>query len=116
MVVPVLWVDYQCVPLPFATCVLLHSFDLHALDTPPAFVLSQDQTLSNSTLRISQAKLSKFLRPLLLSDYLALYTLGINVTIAQMIIVCDVWTFDWLSLNRLTIQIRLRCERTRAVV
>jgi hypothetical protein len=22
------------------------SFDLHALDTPPAFILSQDQTLS----------------------------------------------------------------------
>jgi hypothetical protein len=27
---------------------MLHPFDLHALDTPPAFILSQDQTLSYS--------------------------------------------------------------------
>ncbi len=38
-------VGYQCVTHPFATRVLLHAFDLHALDTPPAFILSQDQTL-----------------------------------------------------------------------
>ena len=36
-------VGYQCVPHPFAMG--LNPFDLHALDTPPAFILSQDQTL-----------------------------------------------------------------------
>src|SRR5689334_18419548 len=30
---------------PFAGCVLLRPHDLHVLSTPPAFVLSQDQTL-----------------------------------------------------------------------
>ncbi len=30
---------------PSATDVLLHPFDLHVLSLPPAFVLSQDQTL-----------------------------------------------------------------------
>ena len=37
--------DYQCVTHPSARNVLLHSFDLHALNMPPAFILSQDQTL-----------------------------------------------------------------------
>ena len=32
---------------PFAT--LLQAYDLHVLGTPPAFVLSQDQTLKNET-------------------------------------------------------------------
>ncbi len=36
------------VPQRIAT--MLHPFDLHALDTPPAFILSQDQTLSYSAL------------------------------------------------------------------
>ena len=44
-VILVLGVDCQCVTLPFAMPVLLQAFDLHALDTPPAFILSQDQTL-----------------------------------------------------------------------
>ena len=44
-VILVLEVDCQCVTLPFAMPVLLQTFDLHALDTPPAFILSQDQTL-----------------------------------------------------------------------
>ena len=30
---------------PFAGRGLLHALDLHVLSTPPAFVLSQDQTL-----------------------------------------------------------------------
>ena len=34
---------YQCVTLPFA--VGLNPLDLHAIDTPLAFILSQDQTL-----------------------------------------------------------------------
>ena len=42
---PILEVGYQGVTLPFATLHRSESFDLHALDTPPAFVLSQDQTL-----------------------------------------------------------------------
>ena len=29
--------------------IFLDPFDLHALDTPPAFILSQDQTLNYST-------------------------------------------------------------------
>ncbi len=36
---------FLCIPHPFATNVLLHPFDLHVLSIPPAFVLSQDQTL-----------------------------------------------------------------------
>ena len=36
---------------PFATNVLLHPFDLHVLSIPPAFVLSQDQTLKFETAR-----------------------------------------------------------------
>ncbi len=38
-------VGYQCVTLPFAKPYRSKAFDLHALDTPPAFILSQDQTL-----------------------------------------------------------------------
>ena len=38
---------FPCITHPCATCVLLHPFDLHVLGTPPAFVLSQDQTLSS---------------------------------------------------------------------
>ena len=39
--------DLPCITHPCATNVLLHPFDLHVLGTPPAFVLSQDQTLSS---------------------------------------------------------------------
>ena len=42
-VIPNFEAGYQCVTLPFAMG--LNPFDLHALDTPPAFILSQDQTL-----------------------------------------------------------------------
>ena len=46
-VIPVSKVRYLCITLPFATKrILLHvPCDLHVLATPPAFVLSQDQTL-----------------------------------------------------------------------
>jgi hypothetical protein len=46
-VIPVSGVRYPCITLPFATHrILLHgSYDLHVLTMPPAFVLSQDQTL-----------------------------------------------------------------------
>ena len=40
---------------PFAT--LLQAYDLHVLGTPPAFVLSQDQTLKNETPVFSQVGL-----------------------------------------------------------
>ena len=40
-------VDWVRVTHPFATSVLLHSFDLHVLGMPPALILSQDQTLKN---------------------------------------------------------------------
>ena len=38
-------VDRSRVTHPFAGRGLLHALDLHVLSTPPAFVLSQDQTL-----------------------------------------------------------------------
>src|SRR3989344_5531099 len=72
-VILVLGVGYQCVPLPFA--VGLNPLDLHALDTPPAFILSQDQTLiydrkdkpgfQNKTLNASSRppKLADFRQP-----------------------------------------------------
>ena len=37
-------VDNPRVPHPSATPLLLRAFDLHVLGTPPAFILSQDQT------------------------------------------------------------------------
>ena len=46
--IPVSRVRYPSIPHPFATNLRpegLSPFDLHALATPPAFVLSQDQTL-----------------------------------------------------------------------
>ena len=39
---------FPCITHPCATKVLLPPFDLHVLGTPPAFVLSQDQTLSSN--------------------------------------------------------------------
>ena len=38
----------------------LHSLDLHVLGTPPAFVLSQDQTLSFNPLFLNQVSPTKF--------------------------------------------------------
>ena len=38
----------------------LHSLDLHVLGTPPAFVLSQDQTLSFNPLFLNQVPPTKF--------------------------------------------------------
>ena len=42
--IPHLWVDDPRVPHPSATLCLRRAFDLHVLGTPPAFILSQDQT------------------------------------------------------------------------
>ena len=43
--IPIFGAGHQRVTHPFATNALLHPFDLHVLGTPPAFILSQDQTL-----------------------------------------------------------------------
>ena len=43
--IPRRWLRSSRVTHPFATEPLLVPFDLHVLGTPPAFVLSQDQTL-----------------------------------------------------------------------
>ena len=45
MVILVLRASYLRVTHPFATKHRSASFDLHVLGTPPAFILSQDQTL-----------------------------------------------------------------------
>ena len=44
-VVPLGGAGYLCIPHPFATGIRRFPFDLHVLGTPPAFILSQDQTL-----------------------------------------------------------------------
>ena len=43
--IPHTWVGCSRVTHPFAGCPLLGPHDLHVLSTPPAFILSQDQTL-----------------------------------------------------------------------
>ena len=45
--IPLFGAGHQRVTHPFATktILLLSPFDLHVLSTPPAFILSQDQTL-----------------------------------------------------------------------
>ena len=43
--IPLFRAGHLRVTHPFATNVLLHPSDLHVLGTPPAFILSQDQTL-----------------------------------------------------------------------
>ena len=43
--IPLTSADCSRVTHPFAGCALRHPHDLHVLSTPPAFVLSQDQTL-----------------------------------------------------------------------
>ena len=48
LVVPHLNVNNSCVTHPYAT--IKKSFNLHVLSIPPAFVLSQDQTLQNKSI------------------------------------------------------------------
>ena len=48
LTIPVFRARCLCITPPFATVLLLEPFDLHVLGTPPAFVLSQDQTLHKS--------------------------------------------------------------------
>ena len=52
MVIPLPKGSYSRVTHPFAThlCRSTDAFDLHVLGTPPAFVLSQDQTLHENFL------------------------------------------------------------------
>src|SRR5579859_5204684 len=45
LTIPVFGARCLCITPPFATARLLEPFDLHVLGTPPAFVLSHDQTL-----------------------------------------------------------------------
>ena len=45
---------------PCATRVLLHAFDLHVLGMPPAFVLSQDQTLKFASPLWREANLASY--------------------------------------------------------
>jgi hypothetical protein len=51
--IPHLRVDSPRVPHPSATPFLRRAFDLHVLGTPPAFILSQDQTRHPILYRIS---------------------------------------------------------------
>ena len=55
---PKIEVDYQCVTLPFAM-LLKVTFNLHALNMPPAFTLSQDQTL-NKNIVFNDKKINLF--------------------------------------------------------
>ena len=43
---------YLCITHPFATLHRSEAFDLHVLGTPPAFILSQDQTLIKNLSRV----------------------------------------------------------------
>ncbi len=56
--IPRRWVGCSRVTHPSATNIgeqaLLRSFDLHVLGTPPAFVLSQDQTLQKNLLALNR--------------------------------------------------------------
>ena len=47
MVIPLYKAGYLRVTHPFATTYRSKSFHLHVLGMPPAFILSQDQTLLN---------------------------------------------------------------------
>ena len=53
MVIPLYWVGYLRVTHPFATNHRNDSFHLHVLVMPPAFILSQDQTLFNLLHQVS---------------------------------------------------------------
>src|SRR2546421_10335004 len=50
LTIPVFRARCSCITPPFATVQLLGPFDLHVLGTPPAFVLSHDQTLRRKCL------------------------------------------------------------------
>ena len=52
--IPINEASYPCITHPCATKVLLLPFDLHVLGTPPAFVLSQNQTLQFNAGAISK--------------------------------------------------------------
>ena len=55
MVIPLIWADCSRVTHPSATHLTrrLSSFDLHVLSIPPAFILSQNQTLKFNCLKSS---------------------------------------------------------------
>ena len=63
MLIPESGADYSRVTHPFATNpqeqAPVSSFDLHVLSTPPAFVLSQDQTLRKEMLHTFVRKITK---------------------------------------------------------
>src|ERR1700693_4388090 len=52
-------VDHPRVPHPSATPLLLRAFDLHVLGTPPAFILSQDQTRQTMCIYFTLAQTSQ---------------------------------------------------------
>ena len=53
MVIPLYKAGYLRVTHPFATIYRSKSFHLHVLGMPPAFILSQDQTLLNLLHQVS---------------------------------------------------------------
>ena len=65
---------YLCITHPFATLHRSEAFDLHVLGTPPAFILSQDQTLH---LIDSFILRSLFLRILLLDVVFVSYSCSV---------------------------------------
>src|SRR5688500_1039899 len=63
-------VDYPCIPHPFAALQVYcytFSLDLHVLGAPPAFVLSQDQTLIKVLLELDPRVTSSIHLTLLVS-------------------------------------------------
>jgi hypothetical protein len=63
-------VDYPCIPHPFAALQVYcytFSLDLHVLGAPPAFVLSQDQTLIKVLLELDPRATSSIHLTLLIS-------------------------------------------------
>ena len=64
----------------------LTPFDLHVLGTPPAFVLSQDQTLKNLYLKLFSEPKIKFLNNLLLASITQEFSLAVfSLTLKQSI-------------------------------
>ena len=61
MVIPLYKAGYLRVTHPFATTYRSKSFHLHVLGMPPAFILSQDQTLLNLFLHQVSVDTFKFL-------------------------------------------------------
>ena len=67
---------FPCITHPFATRYskkLNNAFDLHALSTPPAFVLSQDQTLRREFVNQSASRLIRLFGRLTLAQISKLY-------------------------------------------